>query len=414
MIVSLLLTGGCVPTASPDAGTSVPPSATMGGVPTATPSTARMPEISWSEHAFSGHVNAVAVDGARLVAVGATADGSDAWTSTAWTSPDGVTWEPHAVPRSSVLQEYRGLGEPGAESMGPLARLGDTLFSFGTFSAMDGDVAQPLGWRSADGTEWESIESENAFFVEGGGMQDLVSGDPGLLALTRGSVVEYGGQIWLWTAETSWVRTTPTNAAEPEPSGEILDAVWSDAVWADEKFVAVGVAASLDPGTPSTWRSWAASWVSTDGRSWQAAPPSGDRETSMMHAVSPLPGGGFVAVGCTNCTIQDILGTPAAWTSLNGLTWTPVALPADFEGFASGVVQVGSGLLAIGEAPNGTATWASADGVSWEAGPVLAGGANWPIANLAVWQDEVVLFLYRELEFGVAHDSVLLRGVVEP
>jgi hypothetical protein len=415
MIVSLLLTGACVPTASPEAGTSAPPpSATIGEAPSAIPSTTAMPEISWSEHAFDGQVNAVAVDGARLVAVGATAEGSDAWTSAAWTSPDGVTWEQHAVPQSSVVDDYTGTNA-GGESMGPLARLGDTLFSFGSFSAYDGDVVQPVGWRSADGTEWESIESENTFFVQGGGVHDLVAGDPGLLALTRGPVVEYGGEMWLWTAETSWVQTTPTNASEPGTSAaDILDAVWSDAVWADEKFVAVGVAASLDPANPSTWRPWASSWVSTDGRIWQSAPPSEDREASMMNAVSPLPGGGFVAVGCNRCAIQEGLETPAAWTSLDGLTWTPVALPADFEGAPYGVIQVGSGLLAIGAAPNGTATWTSADGMSWQAGPLLSGTAYSPIHNLALWWDEVVLFLYRELEFGVAHDSVLLRGVVRP
>ena len=369
----------------------------------------RGPQVTWSEQAFSGQAHAVAVDGARLVAVGATADGS-----AAWTSPDGETWEQHAVPQSNVLQEYREIGEPGVDFMGPLARLGDTLFSFGTFFAYDGDILQPLGWRSADGTKWEFIESENAFFAQGGAIQELVSGDPGLLALTRGPVVEYGGQIWLWTAETSWVQTTPMRTADPGTSGaEILDAVWADAVWADEKFVAVGVAASLDPATPSEWRTWASSWVSTDGRRWQASPPSEDREASMMHAVSPLPGGGFVAVGCSGCTIQEGPGTPAAWMSLDGLTWTPVALPADFEGVASGVLQLGSGLLAIGDAPHGTATWTSADGLSWQAGPVLAGTAYPPFHNLVAWHDEVILFLYRDREFGVAHDSVLLRGVVQ-
>jgi len=407
-----LLTGACVPTASPDAGTSAPPPrVTIGAAPTGAPTaTARTPVITWSESTFEGQVHAVAVDGAQLVAVGATADGS-----TAWTSLDAVTWEQHAVPRSSVLQEYRensALGD-GIEYMGPLARLGDTLFSFGTFFAYDGDILQPLGWRSADGTGWKSIESENAFFVQGGAILELVSGDPGLLALTRGPVVEYGGAIWLWTAETSWVQTTPTNA-ESETSDDLQDAVWADAVWADEKFVAVGVAASLDPATPSEWRTWASSWVSTDGRGWEAAPASDDREASMMHAVSPLPGGGFVAVGCNRCTIQEGPGTPAAWMSLDGLTWTPVELPSDFEGAAYGIIQVKSGLLAIGAGPNGTATWTSVEGKSWQAGPVLAGTGGESFHNLAVWQDEVVLFLYRDLEFGVAHPSVVLRGVVEP
>jgi hypothetical protein len=207
----------------------------------------------------------------------------------------------------------------------------------------------------------------------------------------------------VWTAETSWVQTTPLDVVWESVTGGAV--VW-DAVWADGKYVAVGLAASYAPA-----RTWASSWVSTDGRSWQAAPPSADREASMMHAVSPLPGGGFVAVGCERCTFGG-LGTPAAWLSPDGLARTPVALPADFEGAAYGVLQLGSGLLAIGAAPNGTATWTTADGMSWQAGPILAGTPNGH--NLVLWRDEVVLFLYRDREYGVAHDSVLLRGVVEP
>ncbi|MEX0626601.1 MAG: hypothetical protein WD402_08650 [Chloroflexota bacterium] len=356
----------------------------------------------WSEHAFDGQVHALAVDGAQLVTVGATADGS-----AAWTSGDGLTWEEHAVPQSRTLNEWRENPErpdDGSEGMGALARLGDTLFSFGTFFAYDGDVLRPVGWRSADGTEWESIESENVFFAEGGAVMDLVAGDPGLLALTRGPVHQYGGGIWVWTAETSWVQTTPLDVVWESVTGGAV--VW-DAVWADGKYVAVGLAASYAPA-----RTWASSWVSTDGRSWQAAPPSADREEAVMYAVSPVMGGGFVAVGCERCTTEDQLGVPSAWISPDGLAWTAVALPADFEGAGDGVLQLDGGLLAVGAAPDGTATWTSADGAGWQAGPILAGTSNGH--NLAAWHDEVVLFLYRELEYGVPHDSVLLRGVVGP
>jgi len=342
----------------------------------------------------------------------------------AWTSPDGVTWEQHAVPQPSLLEEYRK-GFPGEDprldlnlaGMGPLARLGDSLFSFGRFSG-DNDFHRPLGWRSADGTEWESIESANAFFGQCCGVVDLVTGDPGLLAIKM-NFGHYEGELWLWTAETSWVQTWPMKSPEPgnRPGAEIRDAVWGD-----EKFVAVGLAASLDPATPFGWRTWASSWVSTDGRSWQAAPPSGDREESAMYAVSPLPSGGFVAVGCQRCTPEDELGTPATWMSPDGLTWTPVALPADFEGAAYGVLQLGSGLLAVGAAPDGTATWTSADGKSWQAGPILDNASHGPfvsfqsqIHNVVARADEVVFLLYRgHDEFGVPLESVLLRGVVEP
>jgi hypothetical protein len=405
---------GCV---SPETGTyAPPPTATLGApprttpstAPSATPATARNPKILWSEHPFDGQVNAVTVDGSQLVAVGRTADGSIA----VWTSKDAMTWARHAVPQSRTLTEYQqGVLHDGSEGMGPLARLGDTLFSFGTFGAYDGDVVQPVGWRSADGTAWESIESENAFFDEGGAIRQLVAGDGSLLALTVRPVVDHGGGIWLWTAATSWVQPTPVDVFSETGGAEILDAVW-----AEEKFVAVGMAASHEPA-----HSWASSWVSTDGRSWQAARPSADREEAVMYALSPMPGGGFVAVGCEACTFYGV-GTPAAWVSPDGLSWTHVALPADFEGAAYAVLQLGSGLLAIGDAPDGTATWTSADGISWQAGPTLDNASHgrfvsFPdqVHNIAARERDVIFLLYRgQDEFGVPLESLLLRGIVQP
>jgi len=411
-LVGGLLLAACASTASPEGGTSAPPpSPIVGGEPAATPATTSGPRITWSEQPFEGHVYAVTVDGDQFVAVGATVDGP-----AAWTSPDGVTWEPHAVPQPSFLDEYRESINPGADPalfanvarMGPLARLGDTLFSFGTFGG-DNDFIRPLGWRSADGTEWEYIESENAFFLQCCGVMELVTGDPGLLAVKLNFAV-YSGEIWLWTAGTSWNETTPMKTAETGRSGaEILDAVW-----ADGKFVAVGVAADVESAIP--WRVWASSWVSTDGRAWQAAPASGDQEGSVMHSVSPLLGGGFVAVGCETCISFGELGTPAAWTSPDGLTWTEVALPADTDGAAHRVLQLGSGLLAIGAAASGTLTWTSIDGMSWRAGPILAGDASRVIgvrgSTVAARQDQVVLFLTR----GDPQESetILMHGVVEP
>ena len=357
------------------------------------------------------------VDGDQFVAVGSTANGPAAWTSV-----DGVTWEQHAVPQPSFLDEYRG-NFPGADpaqflfmvGMGPLARLGDTLFSFGTFAGAI-DFVRPLGWRSADGTEWEYIESENPFFLQCCSLIDLVTGDPGLVAVKHNFPM-WSGETWLWTAETSWVETTPTNNAYGTSGADILDAAWGDGT-----FVAVGVATELDPAiSADLWPTWASSWVSTDGRSWQAAPASEALDRSTMYAVSPLPHGGFVAVGCAECAAWTSgIGTPAAWTSTDGLQWSKTTLPATSQGGALRVAPLGRDLLAIGAAEGGMQVWTSIDGLIWHAAPTVEGvagrlpGTIFPATMpMAVRGNDVVVFLPR-LESDRLLETVLLKGVVQP
>ena len=118
------------------------------GTPTRTPATGPI-EITWSEQPFEGFVEAVTVDQDRFVAVGSTDDGL-----AAWTSDDADAWERHGVP--NPYPEYEGMTGVGP-SMGPLARLEDTLFSLGTVIART-DARWPVGWRSADGATWEAIE----------------------------------------------------------------------------------------------------------------------------------------------------------------------------------------------------------------------------------------------------------------
>lgn len=394
---------------------SIPAAST--GTPSATPPNDEPPLVVWSEDAFDGQVTALSVDGAQFVAVGATAAGP-----TSWTSADARAWESHAVPQPDFLDQYlRDQGQQGNPSlyvnvarMGPLARLADTLFSFGTFGG-DNDFFRPLGWRSPDGGDWQFIQSQSGFFDECCSIVDLVAGDPGLLAIKQ-NFSEYSGELWLWTADTSWVRTWGIELGEAD---DLHSAEIDDALWAEGRFVAVGRAARYDAGT-SQYRTAASSWISTDGRSWQAASPSDDRDGSVMQSVSPMPGGGFVAVGCAQCTI-DGLGTPAAWTSPDGLEWTPVGLPASFTGTAYGVLPIDDGLLAVGVAPDGTATWTSADGVHWEAGQLLETLSNGPRVsfraqthNIAARDGEVILALSRGTdELGELLGSVLWRGVVQ-
>ncbi len=405
--VFLLAVNGCA-SPSPSATTSPGQSATSTvGTSSSTPTAASGgPRITWSEQSFEGTINAVTTDSGQWVAVGRTDD-----ELAAWTSPDGVTWERHPVPQprpDQILPNF-----PGDEAsflnlmaMGPLARLGDTLYSIGTFGNFI-DFVRPLGWRSVDGTRWEFIESESAFFSYGT-TQELAASDTGLLAARGGG---YGMSGWLWTPEASWTETGL--ASSPESRLTILDASWSD-----NGFIAVGVRAEGEPSTdPQTWPTSAASWVSIDGKNWQAAPSSSGLEMAIMWAVTPMPAGGYVAVGCAECSVGHPggagFGPPAAWTSPDGVNWTQVPLPSQGDGEALGVVAVDNGFVAAGVVGDDTLTWTSDDGTTWRAGTTLAG--RFQPKTLAASEEAVVLVVSRGMDpEGSPSETVLMRAEVQP
>jgi hypothetical protein len=296
--------------------------------------------------------------------------------------------------------------------MGPLARLDDTLYSFGTFGGFI-DFIRPLGWRSVDGTQWEYIESENEFFSYGF-IHDLTASDTGLLAARGGGFGQSAGGAWLWTPQSSWSATGL--ASSPGSSITILDLAWNDT-----GFIAVGLSAQGDPSTDSLeWPTVATSWVSIDGKTWQQAPPSSSLDQAIIWAVSPMPASGYIAVGCAECSLSHPggagFGDPAAWTSLDGINWTGLPLPSDRKGEALGVVPVENGFLALGVAGADTLTWTSGDGTTWRAGPTLVG--RFQPKTLAARDDTVVFVLSRGLDeqgFRIEDETVwLVRGEVQP
>lgn len=164
---------------------------------------------------------------------------------------------------------------------------------------------------------------------------------------------------------------------------------------------------------------WGSSWVSTDGRTWQAAPRSTGLEESALYSILSMPGGGLVAVGCNEC--RDApggpveVGTPAAWTSTDGLSWIEVGLPSAERGLANQVLQLDSGLVAIGRGATGALTWTSSDGVRWEAGTTLPRNTEGFMEDAVTARgDELLLFLNGSMMPGSpAFEAVLWRGSVQ-
>jgi hypothetical protein len=95
---------------------------------------------------------------------------------------------------------------------------------------------------------------------------------------------------------------------------------------------------------------------------------------AMIADVSPLPSGGFVAVGYVP---PDWI--PAAWTSPDGLTWS-IHLTmgvTDFTFPVSVTTGADGGVVAVGRSGQKPVAWTSADGVAWQERSVpLLGGSG--------------------------------------
>jgi hypothetical protein len=127
-----------------------------------------------------------------------------------------------------------------------------------------------------------------------------------------------------------------------------------------DTIVAVGTAGDPNYGPAGVWR-----WTASSG--WQKARISGGGAGAMRAVAST--GSGFVAVGLNG---HD--DGAAAWTSPDGMTWTPAPDQPAFHFFTSpvrmqSIASGPSGLVAGGwrsDAGKGSAVvWTSSDGVTW-------------------------------------------------
>ena len=302
--------------------------------------------ITWEEpEAFDGQPAELIVDGDTWVAAGWASDNGPA----AWTSTDAQTWLRADVVDPQPTDKFRGSG------LGPTVRLGNSLLSFGTFiGCCDGRGV--LGWRSADGTSWEVIESDSPLFERGYLVREMAVGDAALVAVEI-QYAEFGGRLWRWTEDTSWVETTPEAG-----SGELSGIQPNDVIWAEDRFVAVGTRG--DPGyrEPPV----GASWVSEDGQTWQESTPAAELEGVRLQAVAPLAGGRFAALGYEESPTTGEQVVPVAFTSSDGLAWSAVEDP--FGGsrfFPHDLVPVAGGLVAFGGTADGVVVWVTDDGRSW-------------------------------------------------
>ena len=282
----------------------------------------------------------------------------------------------------------------------------------GGLLALGGDVRGAVVLRSPDGVQWTRARDEAAFD----------SASVRAVATQGGSIVAVGarsgsarGLLWTTTDGLAWreggyafdgnieVVGVAAGVASfvvagsfrtpPDSSGfrRLAGAAWTskdgrrwdrmvmpleaDAgdyqliyiTFAGSRFVALGRASDNDADTPMLV------WTSTDGREWARGQ---DIPVGHLSDVVVAPTGALLAVGWTT----DTPSRAAAFTSPDGIRWTPVPDQPAFEGAAMhGLACDERHCLAVGESvgasPSNAAAWTTADGVTWSrTGPMVGLG----------------------------------------
>jgi hypothetical protein len=404
MMSLAIVVGACGPTDSAGPSASVPSAPTTSSAstepfPTASP-LPTTPDITWSEQTYDGTVAAVIADRDRFVIVSAGPE-----SRVARTSADGLTWDDHVVPDpapSNCTEFYDPICFPNSAGMGLLVRLGDTLYSIGTTESFN-DYLRPVGWRWTDGQPWQAIQSQSEFYAFGQ-VSNLTASDTALVA-TKFGAARFGSNVWRWTPATSWVAADLAGSVETPK--EIFDVTWGA-----DRYVAIGATPQpTDDVASDFWPTSAAMWTSDDGLAWSSvAPPAGAATLCLVTSTTK----GFIVLGSTETGA-------AIWASEDADAWSraDLALPTRVEPYPNGsrgscsVAELDIGLLATRGVPEGTATWTSIDGRSWESGPVLdiSTGPD----QVAALRDTVVVFGRRPGE--PAPDGagrVFLLGTVQP
>jgi hypothetical protein len=360
--------------------------------------------FTWTDQPVAGSVQAMVADGDRFVVVGRDADGPLSWVSTG----DGA-WETVSVPvPTDVVDESWGLPPETAaqgSGMGPLARLGETLYSFGSFNFMDS--VRPVGWRWTDGGAWEYIESASPFY-ETGRVTDVVAGNGALVAARQEVALSIQGArstVWTWTADASW---TQSDISVADGSPMVTDVAWIEGQYLASGFV-VNPSEDAPVGRPIVW-------TSGDGLTWVEfeAPPTDGR----VCALEADPQGTFVALSV------DAEGS-TVWTWSEGVEWNgdaltgaashPSLLTDLFPGTCE-LVPLEGGLIAVLAGSDMDQTWTRAEDGAWvkgddlptTAGPTLGGN---PLTGAG---DRLVFASLASDPAGGPITSTLHTGTVAP
>lgn len=254
-------------------------------------------------------------------------------------------------------------GIPGGRDLGPPIDSDPTPSAAATASAAPASQAPSASPRSPEPSTSAAADVEGwpRATVElpasnSSGMVAVARGSDGLVAVGGGGSVEgLGGALaWYSTDSQRWELTLDRHA-ERNGSG-----LW-DVVATADGFVAVGG----DPSGPAVWRS-------PDGRAWAAVDgPSAPAGPTHSLAGIAAHAGGLLAIGYAS---EDDAQVGTAWSSVDGTTWTRLAVPDSYATARPGTIAMredGQGIIVGSLGPD------RGDPVAW---PVTGDRIGDPVA----------------------------------
>ena len=382
------------------------PSATT-AAETASPSPEPVPtprtgpaEVAWtSGGTFDGNAGVVERIGDSWV-VGGSVSVNGAFQAAVWASAEGQTWdgptlldpEPPPEPGDAEPGEWF----PDRYRVNGFVEWQGMLYAYGqrNFGCCDG--FEPMLWQSADaGVKWSAVETEGTGF-------DTAQVPVESSTTPSGELVVYsitglgGGAATFITADLeAWTM---------HPIGE-FDSFNTPGGFAASPDVMVVVGTHVPPYLQAEERRpEQRAWHSFDGRSWSPIiPPAPQGE--LWDVTWDPAGGRFVVVGA------DESGTPWAWQTVDGTTWTSSQL-ADAPGHISDIAANDGLIAAVGSVETPEAeriAWTSHDGITWWVA-LIDGAAG--VNSVAVTGDSAVAVGW-SADDGVSDTWVGLGRLVE-
>jgi hypothetical protein len=268
--------------------------------------------------------------------------------TTVWASADGSTWAKRSNSGAFGIDGRRfvvqGISDDG---LGGLVVVGNSLGKAPT------DVIASA-WHSQDGSSWTPMQ------VDSSAGQEMAAG---VVSRPGAAVAAGNGVAWLSIDGRSWSPQVLPGAVTA--GGSYTPTVVGS--W-NGGFVIIGLWIGAGPARSTAW-------YSSTGRDWTQA---GTSLVGFLASGVASIGGKIVVVGSDLGASSP--GLAASWSSSDGRTWAENTAPTDLSSVAlDGVAQVGHSLLAFGAPAGGSASSIK------QAGPTLAGSTPKPSDTELIW-----------------------------
>lgn len=233
-------------------------------------------------------------------------------------------------------------------------------------------LAQERIWRSDDGIAWYELDPaglRGVWTSRGEELMDLAAGPAGMVVIGR-VMNTYDSIVAFSDDGLTWSRVDLPAREEA--------VVWDATPWRDG-FVVVGRDGQPDqggsPSGPYTHPGIGtpAAWTSTDGLAWREAEVEGDSVKAGVLSQVLAGSGGLLAIGNdTGVDAQydeiDALGV-GAWSSSDGTSWERIGRLDELVPAAWMLESDGTNMVGLTDE---AAIWVSADGRDWR--PLSVGG----------------------------------------